>query len=209
MTIRPSLVLICQNGCRNKQFVNQELLVVKKALEKWRHSLEGAEQPFVVWTHQKTLEYVKNANKLNSQQTIWTLFLSTFSLEKTLSSMLLHVQFLPKKKTSNWSPVFLFWLLPVPNQPCSDFLLVFVTCLPITEGNTLVLMVNLLFFWMVRFTPLPKFPSANEMAEVLNVMSALISYERSFRLGLQFVGQFRRAFSLLIGATVSLSHHSI
>lgn len=36
---------------------NRELLAVKLALEEWRHLLEGAEQPSVVWTDHKNLSY--------------------------------------------------------------------------------------------------------------------------------------------------------
>ncbi len=38
---------------RNYNIGNWELLVVKLALEEWRHWLEGAKQPFMVWTDQK------------------------------------------------------------------------------------------------------------------------------------------------------------
>ncbi|KAF7640746.1 hypothetical protein LDENG_00017690, partial [Lucifuga dentata] len=34
---------------------NRELLMVKLALEEWRHWLEGAEHPFLVWTDHKNL----------------------------------------------------------------------------------------------------------------------------------------------------------
>lgn len=39
---------------RNYDVGNRELLAVKMALEEWRHWLEGAEQPFLVWTDHKT-----------------------------------------------------------------------------------------------------------------------------------------------------------
>jgi hypothetical protein len=32
--------------------------VVKMVLEKWKHWLEGAEHPFLVWTKHKNLEYL-------------------------------------------------------------------------------------------------------------------------------------------------------
>jgi len=35
---------------RNYDVGNRELLAVKVALEEWRHWLEGAVHPFVVWT---------------------------------------------------------------------------------------------------------------------------------------------------------------
>lgn len=37
---------------------NRELLAVKLALEEWQHLLEGAEQPFVVWTDHKNFAYI-------------------------------------------------------------------------------------------------------------------------------------------------------
>lgn len=35
---------------RNYDTGNQELLAIKVALEEWRHWLEGAQRPFIVWT---------------------------------------------------------------------------------------------------------------------------------------------------------------
>jgi len=43
---------------------NKELLAVKAALEEWRHWLEGAEQPFLVWTDHTNLEYIRKAKRL-------------------------------------------------------------------------------------------------------------------------------------------------
>ncbi|KAI3372496.1 hypothetical protein L3Q82_022694 [Scortum barcoo] len=40
---------------------NRELLVVKLALEEWRHWLEGSTQPFVVWTNHKNLVYIQTS----------------------------------------------------------------------------------------------------------------------------------------------------
>ncbi|KAI3364035.1 hypothetical protein L3Q82_010864 [Scortum barcoo] len=53
---------------RNYDMGNRELLVIKIALEEWRHCLEGAEQSFIVWTNHKNLEYLKSAKTLNSRQ---------------------------------------------------------------------------------------------------------------------------------------------
>ncbi|KAI3356745.1 hypothetical protein L3Q82_003428 [Scortum barcoo] len=49
---------------RNYDVGNRELLAIKVALEEWRHWLEGAEQPFIVWTDHKNLEYLKSAKKI-------------------------------------------------------------------------------------------------------------------------------------------------
>ena len=57
---------------------NRELLAVKMALEEWRHWLEGAEQPFVVWTDHKNLEYIRSAKRLNPRQARWALFFNRF-----------------------------------------------------------------------------------------------------------------------------------
>uniref|UniRef100_A0A8C7WWZ3 Gypsy retrotransposon integrase-like protein 1 n=1 Tax=Oryzias sinensis TaxID=183150 RepID=A0A8C7WWZ3_9TELE len=64
---------------RNYDIGNRELLAVKVALEEWRHWLEGAEHPFVVWTDHKNLDYIRNAKRLNSRQARWRLFFDRFS----------------------------------------------------------------------------------------------------------------------------------
>ena len=64
---------------RNYDVANRELLAVKLALEEWRHWLEGAEHPFIVWTDHKNLEYIKKAKRLNSRQARWALFFNRFS----------------------------------------------------------------------------------------------------------------------------------
>lgn len=53
----------------------RELLVVKLALEEWRHWLEGSKKPFQVWTDHKNLEYLKTDKRLNPRQVRWALFL--------------------------------------------------------------------------------------------------------------------------------------
>ena len=63
---------------RNYDIGNRELLAVKLAMEEWRHWLEGAEQPFVVWTDHKNLEYIRSAKRLTSRQARWALFFNRF-----------------------------------------------------------------------------------------------------------------------------------
>ena len=64
---------------RNYDIGNRELLAVKLASEEWRHWLEGAEQPFVVWTDHKNLSYIQTAKRLNSRQARWSLFFGRFN----------------------------------------------------------------------------------------------------------------------------------
>ena len=63
---------------RNYDVGNRELLAVILALEEWRHWLEGAEQPFVVWTDHKNLSYLRSAKRLNSRQARWALLSALF-----------------------------------------------------------------------------------------------------------------------------------
>uniref|UniRef100_A0A8C6MDH0 Gypsy retrotransposon integrase-like protein 1 n=1 Tax=Nothobranchius furzeri TaxID=105023 RepID=A0A8C6MDH0_NOTFU len=58
---------------------DRELLAVKLALEEWRHWLEGAELPFVIWTDHKNLIYLKEAKRLNPRQYRWSLFFTRFN----------------------------------------------------------------------------------------------------------------------------------
>ncbi|XP_062854790.1 obscurin [Trichomycterus rosablanca] len=63
---------------RNYGVGDRELLAVKMALEEWRHWLEGAKHPFLVWTDHKNLAYIQEAKRLNPRQARWTLFFSRF-----------------------------------------------------------------------------------------------------------------------------------
>jgi hypothetical protein len=64
---------------RNYDVGNRLLLHVKMALEDWRHFLEGAEYPFIVWTDHKNLEYLHIAKRLNSKQARWALLFTRFN----------------------------------------------------------------------------------------------------------------------------------
>jgi hypothetical protein len=41
-----------------------ELLAVVKALKAWRHWLEGAKHPFLIWTDHRNLEYIRAARRI-------------------------------------------------------------------------------------------------------------------------------------------------
>ncbi|KAK7891460.1 hypothetical protein WMY93_023423 [Mugilogobius chulae] len=68
---------------RNYDIGNRELLAVVLALKEWRHWLEGAEHPFIVWTDHKNLSYLHSAKRLNSRQARWALFLGRFNFTLT------------------------------------------------------------------------------------------------------------------------------
>jgi hypothetical protein len=58
---------------------NRELLAVKMVLEEWKHWLEWAGHPFIVWTNHKNLEYLRTAKRLNSRQARWALLFTRFN----------------------------------------------------------------------------------------------------------------------------------
>lgn len=63
---------------RNYEIHDKEMLAIIRALEEWRHYLEGTSHTFEIWTDHKNLEYFMTAQKLNRRQARWSLFLSRF-----------------------------------------------------------------------------------------------------------------------------------
>ena len=63
---------------RNYPIHDKELLAVMRALEEWRHYLEGATHRVEILTDHKNLEYFQTARKLNRRQARWSLYLSRF-----------------------------------------------------------------------------------------------------------------------------------
>ncbi|KAK1787247.1 hypothetical protein P4O66_002763 [Electrophorus voltai] len=63
---------------RNYDVGDRKLLAVKLALKEWRHWLEGARHPFLVWTAHKNLAYIQQAKRLNPHQAKWGLFFARF-----------------------------------------------------------------------------------------------------------------------------------
>lgn len=63
---------------RNYDIYDKELLAIVRALEIWRHYLEGSPEVIEIWTDHKNLEYFKKAQKLSRRQARWTLFLTRF-----------------------------------------------------------------------------------------------------------------------------------
>src|SRR6266568_5088409 len=54
------------------------MLAVMRALEEWRHHLQGALHPIEIHTDHKNLEYFMTARKLNRRQARWSLELANF-----------------------------------------------------------------------------------------------------------------------------------
>jgi len=50
---------------RNYDTHNKEMLGIMRALESWRHYLEGAKVQFEIWNHHRNLQYFMEAKKLN------------------------------------------------------------------------------------------------------------------------------------------------
>uniref|UniRef100_A0AAQ4QYC0 Gypsy retrotransposon integrase-like protein 1 n=1 Tax=Gasterosteus aculeatus aculeatus TaxID=481459 RepID=A0AAQ4QYC0_GASAC len=303
---------------RNYDIGNRELLAVKLALEEWRHWLEGADQPFVVWTDHKNLEYIRSAKRLNSRQARWALFFGRFDFvlsyrpgsqngkpdalsrvfskeEETrrtpetilplrrvvgalqwgiegavqaalrkdpgpgkgppgrlfvpegmrpavlewghASKLTCHpgvartMSFLRRRfwwpamgedvrmyvaacpvcaqnKGSNRPSVGLLRPLPIPHRPWSHLAVDFVTGLPPSGGNTVVLTIVDRFSKFAHFLPLPKLPSAKETADIMvreifriHGLPTDIVSDR----GPQFASAVWRAFCTAVGATASLS----
>lgn len=63
----------------NYEIHDKEMLAIIRALEEWRHYLEGARHNFEIWTDHKNLEYFCTAQKLNWRQARWSLYLSRFN----------------------------------------------------------------------------------------------------------------------------------
>uniref|UniRef100_A0A146SAR5 Gypsy retrotransposon integrase-like protein 1 n=1 Tax=Fundulus heteroclitus TaxID=8078 RepID=A0A146SAR5_FUNHE len=303
---------------QNYDVGNRELLAVKLALEEWRHMLEGAKLPFLVWTDHKNLEYLKTAKRLNPRQARWALFFDRFNfslsyrpgsknvkpdalsrmfeseesndqasefilpdsvrcavtrldLEREVRDSLGNVHipdacprnrlFVPNSlrqrvldfchssrlyghpgitktlrlvrsqfwwstlvrdvkdfvsacplctqaKVSRRPPSGLLRPLPVPSRPWSCLSMDFVTGLPSSEGNTVILTIVDRFSKMVHLVPLPKLPSAKEMGLILarevfrlhGLPSDIVSDR-----GPQFVARYWREFCAMLGISVSLS----
>lgn len=111
-------------------------------------------------------------------------------------------------KPSNRPPSGHLHPLPIPRRPWSHIALDFITGLPESEGNTVVLTVVDRFSKSVHYIPLPKLPTAKETAQLLvqhvfrihGLPTSVVSDR-----GPQFTSRFWKAFCTLIGATVDLS----
>jgi len=63
----------------NYEIYNKELLVIVKALTKWRQYLLDTMKPFEVWMDHENLKYFQESHKLNRQQAWWYLKLQDYN----------------------------------------------------------------------------------------------------------------------------------
>ncbi|GLB41135.1 putative retrotransposable element tf2 155 kda protein type 1-like [Lyophyllum shimeji] len=63
---------------RNYEIHDKEMLAIIRALEEWRHFLEGARHKVEIYTDHKNLQYFLTAKKLNRRQARWSLYLANF-----------------------------------------------------------------------------------------------------------------------------------
>jgi len=68
---------------QNYEIHDKEMLAIIRALEEWRHFLEGAQYLVEIWMDYKNLEYFMTAKKLNHRQAHWSLYLARFDFKLT------------------------------------------------------------------------------------------------------------------------------
>ena len=68
---------------RNYEIYDRELLAIIRALEEWRHYIQGSPHTMVIFSDHKNLTYYCEARKLNRRQARWLLYLSEFNVKLT------------------------------------------------------------------------------------------------------------------------------
>jgi hypothetical protein len=63
---------------RNYEIYNRELLAIVRALEEWRHYLEGSKFQTIIRSDHRNLGYWKKPQKVSRRQARWKLFLTRF-----------------------------------------------------------------------------------------------------------------------------------
>lgn len=66
---------------RNYEIYDKEMLAIIRALEDWRHYLEGLPASFNIVTDHRNLEYWRTAQHLSRRQARWSLYLSRFDFQ--------------------------------------------------------------------------------------------------------------------------------
>lgn len=96
--------------------------------------------------------------------------------------------------------------LPTPGRPWSHIAMDFITGLPSSSGNSVILTIIDRFSKAAHFVPLPKLPSALEIARLLtNHVFRLHGIPTDIDRGLQFTSRVWKEFCNALEAQVSLS----
>ena len=66
---------------QNYLITDKEMLNIIRALEIWRHYLEGAKNEFKVWNDHQNLQWFMTRQDLNRRQARWVQYLSRFNLK--------------------------------------------------------------------------------------------------------------------------------
>ena len=66
---------------RNYKIYDRELLAIIRALEEWRHYIQGSPHMTIIFSDHKNLTYFREARKLNRRQARWSLYLSEFDVK--------------------------------------------------------------------------------------------------------------------------------
>jgi len=66
---------------RNYDVHDKEMMGIIRALEAWRHHLEGAKHRVEIWSDHQNLQYFMSSKKLDCRQVRWALYLSRFDFE--------------------------------------------------------------------------------------------------------------------------------
>uniref|UniRef100_A0A3B3HKF8 Gypsy retrotransposon integrase-like protein 1 n=1 Tax=Oryzias latipes TaxID=8090 RepID=A0A3B3HKF8_ORYLA len=135
------------------------------------------------------------------------------SMEKDIREYISACTTCAGSKTSSSASAGLLHPLPTPSRPWSHLAMDFVTGLPPSAGNTVILTVIDRFSKMAHLIPLPQLPTATETADI---MTKQVFRHHGIPLdivsdrGPQFISQVWKAFCTALGATVSLTsgYHS-
>ncbi len=122
---------------------------------------EGLRSDVIRWGHCSNVACHPGVNRtsfLVRQRFWWN------SMARDIREFVLACSVCARGKTSNRPPEGLLQPLSVPSRPWSHIALDFVTALPPSQGNTVVLTVVDRFSKAAHFIPLPKLPSAKETA---------------------------------------------
>lgn len=173
---------------RGRLFVPQSL---KSEVLQWGHSSKLVGHPGA----DRTLEFIK-------RRFWWP------KMTADVRGFVAACQTCSRQKSSNQRPSGLLHPLPIPHRPWSHISMDFISGLPQSRGNTVILVIVDRFSKAAHFVPLQKLPSAKETADIVvrevvrhHGVPADVVSDR----GPQFASCFWKAFWSLLNTSVSLS----